>query len=114
MLQVGSYNCKSLKRNVVGIRKLCEVSDIVFLQEHWLFPCDLPLLNNVHNEFTSYGVSSIDSSDRVIVGRPFGGVAVLWHNRLAPLVRPVCFDDDRIIGLECDINGHKVLLLGVY
>ena len=114
MLRVGTYNCKSLKRNVDGIRKLCDVSDIVFLQEHWLFPSDLPLLNNVHNKFTSYGISSIDPSDRVIVGRPFGGVAVLWNNMLAPLVRPVSYDDNRIIGLECVINGHKMLLLGVY
>ena len=114
MLRVSSYNCKSLKRNVDGIRKLCDVSDVLFLQEHWLFPHDLAILNVVHNEFTAFGCSSIDSSDRVILGRPFGGVAVLWRSKLAPLVRPVSFDDDRIIGLECNLDGHKLLLLGVY
>ena len=60
MFQVSSYNCKSFKRNIGGIVKLCDVSDIVFIQEHWLFPSDLSLLNNVHSDYMAYGISSID------------------------------------------------------
>ena len=114
MLRVSSYNCKSSKRNAVGIKKLCDISDVVFLQEHWLFPQELTLLNNVHNDFMSFATSSIDPCDRVILGRPYGGVAVLWRSQLAPRVRPISFDDDRIIGLECNLGGHKLLLVGVY
>ena len=114
MIRISSYNCKSFKRNVNGIARLCNISDIVFVQEHWLFPSDLPLLNNVHQEFMSFGISSIDPSDGLLLGRPYGGVAVLWRNSLAPFVKPLSFDDDRIIGLECLLNGLKILLLGVY
>ena len=114
MLRVSSYNCKSSKRNIGGIARLCENSDIVFLQEHWLFPSDLSSLNNVHQDFMSYGISSIDPSDSLILGRPYGGVAVLWKNDLAQFVNPVSFNDDRIIGLECHINNVKILFLGVY
>ena len=48
------------------------------------------------------------------MGRPFGGVAVLWRNNLAPFVKPISYDDDRIIGLECHIGDRKMLFLGVY
>ena len=114
MLQISSYNCKSFKRNIGGISRLCDSSDIVFLQEHWLFPSDLPSLNNVHKDFMSFGISSMDLSDGLILGRPFGGLAVLWKNNLAPFVKPISFDDNRIIGLECKIDDLKILLLGVY
>ena len=114
MLRISSYNCQSSKRNIGGISKLCNVSDIVFIQEHWLFPSDLPILNNIHHEFMSYGISSIDPSDGLLLGRPYGGVAVMWKNKLASHVKPISYDDDRIVGLECHLNGIKVLLLGVY
>lgn len=114
MFRISSYNCKSAKRNAGGIARLCENSDIVLLQEHWLFPSDLPSLNNIHNDFVAYGISSIDPSQGLILGRPFGGVAVLWRNNLSPFVRPISFNDDRIVALECCINGLKILLIGVY
>ena len=113
MIRISSYNCKSLKRNINGVRKVCDVSEIVFVQEHWLFPSELPLLNNVHQNFFSFGTSSVDPSNGVIVGRPFGGVGVLWTDALAPYVKPLSFDD-RIVGLECCFNDVKYLFLGVY
>ena len=61
-----------------------------------------------------WGVSSIDPSVGLIVSRPYGGVAVLWRNSLASFVKPLTFDDDRIIGLECIIHDVKFLFLGVY
>ena len=113
MIRVSSYNCKSLKRNVSGISKTCDVSDIVFLQEHWLFPEELPLLNNVHRDFTGFGSSSIDPSAGVVMGRPFGGVGVLWKNALASYLKLISFDDG-IVGLECYLNGVKFIFLGFY
>ena len=62
----------------------------------------------------SYGTSSIDPSNNILVGRPFGGVAVLWRNTLAPFVKPISFDDDQIVGLEEHFGDTKVLFLCVY
>ena len=114
MLQISTYNCQSSKRNTGGIQKLCEHSDVVFLQEHWLFPDDLSTLNNIHNDFVSFALSSMDPSSELLTGRPFGGVAVLWRKSLAPFFRPISFDDDRIIGLEFNRGGVRMLFLGVY
>ena len=83
VMRISSYNCQSSKRNAGGINLLCDVSDIIFLQEHWLYPFDLPSLNNLHNDFMSFGISSIDVSESIVLGRPYGGVAVLWRKHLA-------------------------------
>ena len=93
---------------------LCDNSDIIFLQEHWLFPADLPSLSKVHSDFMSFGISSMDVTDGIVLGRPFGGVAVMWRKHLTSRVKPVVFDDDGIIGLECMFDTVKILLLGVY
>ena len=112
-MRISTYNCKSSKRNVGGIQMLCSNSDVVFLQEHWLFPADLSSLNSIHSEFMSFGISSMNMSDGILMGRPYGGVAVLWRKHLTPRVQPVTFDD-RIVGLEYTIDNIKMLLLGVY
>ena len=62
----------------------------------------------------SYGLSSMNMSDGLIVGRPYGGVAVLYKKSLASLVKPVSYDNSRILGLECNLDNVKFLLLGVY
>ena len=56
----------------------------------------------------------MDPSAGLIAGRPFGGVAVLWRNSLGQHVKPVMYDDDLIIGLECILEEVKMLLIGVY
>ena len=43
-----------------------------------------------------------------------GGVAVLWKNDLASRVKPISYDDNRIIGLECRFDEITILLVGVY
>jgi len=54
------------------------MSHFVFLQEHWLLPCDLSSLNDVHADFLGTGHSAVDLSDGVLVGRPYGGTAILF------------------------------------
>ena len=53
-------------------------------------------------------------SDDIVLGRPYGGLAVMWRKHLTSKVKPVSFDDDRIIGVECVVNSTKMFLLGVY
>jgi len=58
---------------------LCANSDIILLQEHWLTNDDIPLLGNIHHEFTAYGESAIDLSSGIMKGRPYGGVSFLCY-----------------------------------
>ena len=114
MVKISTYNCQSSKRNAVGISQLCQDSDVIFLQEHWLFPSDLSSLNSIHPDFISFGLSAMDPSTMLMSGRPYGGVAVLWRKGLTHLVKPVTYDDDRIIGLEFRQGETQMLFLGVY
>ena len=65
-----SFNCRSLKRSEVAVYDLCEKHDILLLQEHWLYPHDLSMLNYFHKDFFGFGISSVDTASNVIAGRP--------------------------------------------
>ena len=100
------------------LQTLCEKSDLIFIQEHWLQDCQLHLLDNVHKDFTSYGKSSMCKklSQGLLRGRPFGGVAVLYRKSLCNFITCVEVDDDgRVVVIKID-NGVdcKLLCVGVY
>ena len=46
------------------VRNLCDV----FLQEHWLLPYELKMLNNIHSDFGAFSHSSVDISRDVLDG----------------------------------------------
>ena len=78
-LQFCTFNCRSVKNCIPELQKLCDINDIVFLQEHWLLPDELHLLNNIHLDFFSYGLLAVDISQDILVGRPYGGTAILYR-----------------------------------
>ena len=81
-LRITSLNCYGLKTSLYQVYELCEISDIVFLQETLLFSHELSMLSTLHPEFEGMGVSAIDSTSGIITGRPFGGVAILIRKKL--------------------------------
>jgi len=58
---------------------------VVLIQEHWLFPDNLHVLSNIHNDFLYFANSSMEKklTSGVFRGRPFGGVAILIRKALA-------------------------------
>jgi hypothetical protein len=48
------------------------------LQEHWLLPNELGLLANTHCDFYGVGNSAVDICSDILVGRPYGGTAILY------------------------------------
>jgi len=72
-----------LSKSIHTVNNLSNEHDIVLLQEHWLLPFDLPLLNTAHRHFFSVGLSAVDISSDILVGRPYGGTAILYHKCLA-------------------------------
>jgi hypothetical protein len=75
------------------------------LQEHWLTKQDLPYLNTVHTDFYAKGEAAVDAESGLLLGRPYGGVAILWRKSLANMVSPIVLNDERLIGI--DIVGDK-------
>ena len=71
-----SFNCKKLKTSIVELNALCN-HDFIFLHESWLARSEHSLFCDIHNDFTSFGVSSMNEEEHILTGRPFGGTAIL-------------------------------------
>ena len=113
-LSVCSYNCRSFKNSLPSVNNLCCQHDIVLLQEHWLIPNDLHLLNNAHVDFMSVGLSAVDLSSDILVGRPFGGTAILFRKCFANKIKFLETNESRITGIQIDTGIGPLLLLNVY
>jgi len=61
-----------------------EKPDVIFLQEHWLTPANLPKLVNFSSNYTMFGISAMESAlcHGILRGRPLGGVSTLLKSSL--------------------------------
>ena len=48
------------------------------------------------------------------MGRPFGGVGIMWRKHLNTCCKLKTYDCDRIIGLEIDTDNFLIFVLCVY
>jgi len=106
-----SYNLHGFKQGFNYLKELCNVYDIVYIQEHWLAPFDLEQLSNVSSTMTVYASSAMDKeiSTGCLKGRPYGGVGILVNNTLASEVRLVRAANRYII-----LQLGQILLINVY
>ena len=79
-LSICSFNCRSAKSSVKEIAQLCDTHHFVLLQETWLLPNEIDFLSSIHTDFYACGHSSVDISNNILIGRPYGGTGVLYHN----------------------------------
>lgn len=113
-LNLVSFNCKSVKRSIGDIRDLCVNFDVVALQETWLLPHDLPLLASISTDFEFTGKSAVDTSAGLLVGRPHGGVAILWRKGIFSKVTVLECDSVRLAAIKATVGGRSILLITVY
>ena len=109
-IQSQSYiNCHGVKTSSDIIKELCGLSDMIFLQELWLYPDELTYLSNLSSDFCSYSLSSMTLDDKLILDRPHGGIGIMWRKALEHGAKIVKFDDKRILGLELKTNDCILL-----
>ena len=105
-LTVTSYNLHGFNQGRVGIDELISTyqPDVLLLQEHWLTPANLSKFD-CFTQYCPFGSSAM--SDTVgagmLVGRPFGGVMSLVHNRLRPITSVINCSDRYVITKINDI-----------
>ncbi|CAH2211487.1 jg18287 [Pararge aegeria aegeria] len=109
-----SFNCKSIKRSLQCVRDLCEKAEIIALQETWLLPHDLNIVQGIHSNFECAAISSVDLSAGVLRGRPYGGLALMWNKTLFNNVSVVNCSNDRIMAIRVDIDLRSFLVFNVY
>lgn len=101
-----------MKRNIHFIAELCNSFDVVLLQETWLLENEIPLITNIHKDFHGTGTSAVDLSGGPLIGRPYGGTAILWRNSITCI--PVFTNESRITGVKITEDNRELYLLTVY
>ena len=116
-IKVVTYNLHGFKNNCGYLCELTLRYDIIFLQEHWLLPSELYMLEAVNRDFVVFAKSSMEDKIKLglMSGRPFGGVAVLMRRHLCN-VDTFCgsSSDGRIISVKLVCNNFCMLLFGCY
>ena len=54
------------------------------------------------------------SSEELLIGRPHGGIAILWRKSIANHCKIVEYNDNRLLGIELNNDNNALLLLNVY
>ena len=71
---------------------------MVALQETWFFPWDLAVLSTLGIDVNYFSLSSIDVTNGLRAGRPYGGITFIWHRDFGCNIQVKSYESDRILG----------------
>ena len=114
-LTISSFNCSGFKpRNYDYLRDIFGKCEVLLLQETWLYNFEANLFSNVIPGCNFHAISAMDESDITRVGRPYGGCAILWNNKLALSITPIETASDRMCAVLIKSNELNLVLCNVY
>ena len=113
-LRIVSYNCRSIKNSRLDVSKLCELYDIVILQEHWLPKQELSYLNEIDENFISISSSPVDLSSKLLKGRPYGGLSFLIKKQIYPLIKIVETNSDSFKCIQIKTTIDYISIFNCY
>ena len=93
-----------MKTSTDTINKVCNESQILLLREHWLNPDELSLISQLNPNFSGFGLSSMCLDDKLITGRPYGGVGILWQKSFSQKVIP-SVDQCKYLGIIINVKN---------
>ena len=108
-LRLTTFNCKNIKTSGLLFEKFMKTEDIILIQEHWLFSCQMQLLDEINEQYNVSGksVDHFNPITPVQIPRGYGGVAIFWKKEIDYLV------SDKDIGIEL-LTQHPLLVVCVY
>ena len=92
-------------------------ANIILLQEHWLYQCQLYQLGEIHNDLchVGKGVDKYEEIDQNKLLRGYGGVGIFGHKDLDQIVGMVEVGNERIQCIEVNqISSKPILIICVY
>ena len=116
-LNISSWNARGLKNSVPYMQVLSNTSDIILIQEHWLWPFELHSLSSILSGFTAHGLCDRRLNETFELLRGCGGIAILWKKSIAAHPIHLNIDNDRICGIELLLENHiikKLLVFNIY
>ena len=75
---------------------------------HYRADCD------VHRDFLACGSSAVNVPDKILLGRPYGGMAILYRKNLADRISIIDCNDSRLTAVKLFTQIGPVLILNVY
>ena len=110
---IATYNCHGFsKEKAAFVEQLFSSCDLVCLQEHWLHKSHLGRLN-LNVNLSVLATSGIRDDD-VSVGRPYGGVAIMWKSSHDVCITRHQTDSRRFNAVSLQLDGCMILLINVY
>ena len=79
----------------------------------WLTNDELSLLKCLHADFYADGVSAMDTTSGILIGRPFGGIGILWRKSIGACIQVHKYNN-RVMGIEFDNGSRKLLAVNIY
>ena len=114
-IRITTWNCRGLSTAGPYLEELAKVSDIIVLEEHWLWPYCLCKLDSLLDGFSAFGCSDkrLAEGSSLSLNRGCGGVAILWRKHL--LSTPVtAIQSDRIVAIQLPLEDSASLsIIGV-
>ena len=109
-VKIATWNCRGLHNSKPYILDLIESGVyIIVLQEHWLWPFELPSLSSIHSQYDFTAVSDKRLHASSNLERGCGGVAIIWNKALTCI--PIsALDSDRVCGVRLllpSTRGHS-------
>lgn len=116
-LNIASFNMHGWRNGASMLENLCTIHDIVLIQEHWLLPDNVYLVNSFSKDYSAYAVSGCLDIDEYAStgGRPPGGIGFMWRKSMSKNVCVVGVDDlHRVMAIEVRGLSYKLVIIGVY
>ena len=71
-LKLTSYNLHGWNNGANFLKVLRNCTDVIMIQEHWLYPSTLSRLEDNNNAYTVFAISAMNN-DKIRSGRPYRG-----------------------------------------
>ena len=114
-LKITSFNCQGFKyRNYDYLKDIFNKSDILMLQETWLYNFEHTMFNNVLPLSQSHAVSAMDEAEIGRRGRPYGGCSIVWHNNLNLSIEPLKMLSTRICAAHIKGENINCIIASIY
>ena len=115
MANLVTFNCRSVRKNVHVVNYLCKNYDTAALHESFLPQQESHCLNDIYQGFTYIASSLADLSHALLRGgRPYGGLAFLFHKSIAPNIKVIPTEDDHILCIDINCNGNDFRVINCY
>ena len=113
-LCISSYNCKGFKnRNYNYLKGLFDKSDVLLIQEHWLYDFEFGNFNNILSD-GKYIAKSDMQNDIINHGRPHGGVAIIWKKSLVVEMTEINTLSNRLCAIRITSHDLDLILINIY